>query len=67
MYNYKFFLSVVAFLGLLQQLLSLVQLGIHQLLLQIFVLHHFVYVLVGGSQGQRNTNACYTSCKNVVN
>lgn len=48
MYNYKFFLSVVAFLGLLQQLLSLVQLGIHQLLLQIFVLHHFVYVLVGG-------------------
>lgn len=52
MHNYKVFLSVVPFLRLLQQLLSLVQLGVHQLLLQVFVLYHFVYVLV--SQGQRN-------------
>lgn len=43
--DYKIFLSVVAFLRLLQKLLSLVQLGIHQLLLQVFLLHHFVYVL----------------------
>lgn len=32
---------------LVEKLLSLVQFGIHQLLLQVFVLHHFVYVLRG--------------------
>lgn len=49
---YKFFLSVMALLRLLQKLLSLVQLGVHQLLLQVFVLYYFVYVLVGFSQGR---------------
>lgn len=37
---------------LVEKLLSLVQFGIHQLLLQVFVLHHFVYVL-GGFQEAR--------------
>lgn len=46
MYDYKFFLSVVALLRLLQKFLSLVQLGVHQLLLQVFVFYNFVYVLV---------------------
>lgn len=44
-YDYKFFLRVVAFFRLLQKLLSLMQLCIHQLLLQVFVFYHFVYVL----------------------
>lgn len=43
--THKLLFSVVALLWLLQQLLRLVQLSIDQLLLQVFVLHHFVYVL----------------------
>lgn len=41
----------MAVLRLLEQLLGLVQFCIHQLLLQVFVLHHFLYVLLG-LQGQ---------------
>lgn len=63
-YNYKFFLSVVALLWLLQQLLSLVKLCVHQLLLQVLVLYHFVYVLVGV---QRNKTPFRHAVKNLVN
>jgi len=50
----------VALLRLLQQLLGLLQLGVHQLLLQVFVLHHFVYVLVGGGEthGVKTSGEC---------
>lgn len=51
-YNYKVFLSVVAILWLLQQFLSLVKLGVHQLLLQVLVLYHFIYVLLEVTQVQ---------------
>lgn len=45
--HYKFFLSVMAVLWILQKLLGLVQFGIHQLLLQVFLLDHFFDVLEG--------------------
>lgn len=45
--NYKFFLSFVALFRLVEKLLSLVQFGVHQLLLQVFVLHHLVNLLGG--------------------
>ena len=45
--THKVLLTVVALLGLFEQLVRLVQLGVHQLLLQLLVLHHLVYVLGG--------------------
>lgn len=43
--TYKVFLSLMPVLGLLQQLLSLLQFSIYQLLLQVLVLEHFIDVL----------------------
>lgn len=45
--TYKVLLPLVSLLCLLQHLLGLLELGVHQLLLQVLVFEHFINVLQG--------------------